>query len=248
MKIKEIIIIGILTVVLIYALYKLISGITRSSSEIGSPIYYARSKYHKQTKNSYIKLIFNSGVRGEYLLYKELDDYEPEKKKYIFNAYIPTSDGRTSEIDLMMFYRNHIFVFENKNLSGEICGKVNDKKWSVITRSRKYDLYNPIWQNNGHIKALKGLVGDYYFDSMISFRDFTKITVYDENGEPFGCSVIKNCNIVDYRNVIQATVNIAAYKPPRITDKEMEDIYGKLKIYEDVETKVKLKHRKEEGF
>lgn len=75
-------------------------------------------------------------------------------KKILRNLYIPYNGG-TSEIDLVMLTEFGIYVIESKNYSGWIFGSEKSKNWTVsYNRNTKEKLYNPIWQNNTHIKAL----------------------------------------------------------------------------------------------
>lgn len=49
---------------------------------------------------------------------------------------------------------------ETKNIHGRVTGRQNDQFWTVWTNKGTYDLYNPIRQNQGHIRALRNVLGD----------------------------------------------------------------------------------------
>lgn len=70
------------------------------------------------------------------------------------NIYVPYR-GKTSEIDLLMIHEKGIFVFESKNYSGWIFGSTDQLNWTQsLQNGEKHRFYNPIRQNQTHIKAL----------------------------------------------------------------------------------------------
>lgn len=105
----------------------------------------------------------SKGNAGEYYTEKKL--HSMNKKKFcgyiLRNIYIPKSENKTSEIDLIYITEKGIFVIESKNYSGYIFGKQEFKNWTQTLynpktkKVEKYHFYNPIWQNNNHIKILK---------------------------------------------------------------------------------------------
>jgi hypothetical protein len=70
---------------------------------------------------------------------------------------IPKMDG-TSQIDHVIVSRKGIFVIETKSHNGAIYGQEDDYQWTCIQREKHY-FYNPLKQNNGHIKAIRALIG-----------------------------------------------------------------------------------------
>ena len=102
--------------------------------------------------------------------------------KVLKNIYIPKGNGETTEIDLLFITQKGIFVMESKNYSGYIFGDEDSPKWTVTLYGgkdflgrktvEKHKFYNPIWQNNSHIKYLQ-----QYLQSdvrMISFIVFSE--------------------------------------------------------------------------
>jgi hypothetical protein len=84
---------------------------------------------------------------------------------------IPKMDG-TSQIDHVIVSRKGIFVIETKSHNGAIYGQEDDYQWTCIQREKHY-LYNPLKQNNGHIKAIKALIGaeDLQFINIVVFSE-----------------------------------------------------------------------------
>lgn len=75
------------------------------------------------------------------------------------NIYVPIK-GKTTEIDLLMIHEKGIFVFESKNYSGWIFGDAEQFNWTQALRNgQKNRFYNPIRQNQTHIKALAIYLG-----------------------------------------------------------------------------------------
>ena len=97
-------------------------------------------------------------------------------KKIIRNAYIPNKNT-TAEIDLILITEYGIYVIECKNYSGWIFGSQNGRNWTqTLNKKSKYKFYNPILQNNTHIKALSSYLN-------INIEKFHSIIVFGRNAE-----------------------------------------------------------------
>ena len=82
--------------------------------------------------------------------------------KYIFHdLYIPIGNNRFSQIDLLLVSSVGLIVFEIKDYSGWIFGNEKQRHWTQVLNygQEKYRFYNPIMQNNQHIKHLKSYLG-----------------------------------------------------------------------------------------
>lgn len=127
---------------------------------------YGKTEYAKVTHRPLLQLIFDKGAYGEYLIYRHLDRKLTGDRKWLFNAYLPRSKSRTTEIDAMLFHSSGIYVFESKNYKGWIFGTETRKIWtqcikpSEHTRTRKYHFLNPIMQNKLHLSAFSALLSD----------------------------------------------------------------------------------------
>lgn len=102
------------------------------------------------------------------------------------NVYIPKSRGETSEIDVLFLTRKGIFVIESKNYSGWIYGDENGSRWTAtLPNGTRNQFYNPIRQNQTHIKWLKKLLStEIPVYSLIVFSDrckLKKVSVYSED-------------------------------------------------------------------
>lgn len=137
----------------------------------------AKEQYFDQSGANIFSALFDVGSHGEYLSYKTIAKHSSENL-LIANCYIPKADGSNTEIDIIMVHNTGIYVFESKNYSGYIFGSENQRMWTQTLNAgrrgvEKNQFYNPIMQNEGHIKYLKKLIGrdDIPFYSYIIFSD-----------------------------------------------------------------------------
>ena len=112
------------------------------------------------------------GQRGENLIADILYDTVTGEFALFQNVYVP-NEGKTSEIDLVMVHETGVFVFESKNYGGWIYGSVEDLNWTQMFPDRKSLFYNPVRQNQNHIKALSQYLQmpERCFYSYIVFSD-----------------------------------------------------------------------------
>ena len=101
----------------------------------------------------------------------ELDRGTPSERKLILtllkhgipastifhDLYLEKCLGKYAQIDVVIATRVGIIVFEVKDYSGWLFGKGHQPYWTQILAygEERYRFYNPVWQNNGHIDALK---------------------------------------------------------------------------------------------
>lgn len=142
---------------------------------------YEKTDYFKQTKYPFYKIGKDKGHTGEYYIYKSLQSLEGYKK-YLFNCYIPKTNGETTEIDVILLHESGIYVFESKNYSGWIFGSEDQKYWTQTLPagkgfSKKNKFFNPIIQNNIHLKWLSNFLGQNNIPmySYIVFSDRCKL-------------------------------------------------------------------------
>lgn len=96
-----------------------------------------------------------AGSAGERIFYRTLiKKFKIPEEQVLRNVYIPTRNGKTSEIDLILVSKKGIFVFEVKNYGGNIYGDATREKWIQYLGSEKNYFYNPLLQNRNHAKYL----------------------------------------------------------------------------------------------
>ncbi len=79
----------------------------------------------------------------------------------LHDVMIPGAKMETSQIDHIVISRQGVFVIETKNYSGWIFGSESSKYWTQVQYRKKYQFYNPILQNQGHVAALRALLDEY---------------------------------------------------------------------------------------
>lgn len=107
------------------------------------------------------------GERGEKKIANKIGALNLFEKtgKILKNIYVPKEDGSTAEIDVLYITEKGLIVIESKNYSRYIFGNEDKRSWVKTLyagktwygkkKIEKYRFYNPIWQNNSHIKSLK---------------------------------------------------------------------------------------------
>lgn len=74
---------------------------------------------------------------------------------------LPFSRNQGTEIDHVLVGPEGVFVVETKRLTGCVVGKDEEKYWvQYVGRTRK-EIFNPVWQNRYHERAVKGVLGSY---------------------------------------------------------------------------------------
>lgn len=112
------------------------------------------------------------GYFGEYCVFKELFLNVKGNVKFLMNLRIPTENGRTTEIDLLMIHETGIYVFEVKHYKGTIYGKEDDAVWTQFFRTTKNHTFtNPILQNEYHMRALTTIFPSVPLYSVIVFSN-----------------------------------------------------------------------------
>ncbi|WP_180953524.1 NERD domain-containing protein [Bacillus sp. T33-2] len=114
----------------------------------------------------YVKLNYPTirGRFGEKQVSNLLNNLDDTKYILLNDLYIPKENGQTTQIDHVLVSHKGLFVIETKNYKGWITGSEYSQYWTQHNYKRQDKLYNPIWQNVGHIKALKEYLGDILND------------------------------------------------------------------------------------
>lgn len=176
------------------------------------------------------------GRRGEKLTERELKlvRFLVRGGKILRNVYIPKENGETSEIDVLYITQKGIFVIESKNYSGWVFGSEKNYQWTVsLPNGIKNKLYNPIKQNQTHIKWLQKYIGeDIPLFSIISFSERCTLKLKGE----FTVPVIN-------RDYLYATIrNIWNKSEDKLLDEQVNELYEKLKELTKVSKEDKMKH------
>jgi len=194
-----------------------------------------KTEYYSATSIPYGKMRFNLGLHGEYLIFKHLTNLEGTKK-FLFNCYVPKKDGTTSEIDVILLHSSGIYVFESKNYSGWIFGSESQKQWTQTFRNgHKVRFFNPLMQNNGHIKTLRRILPDF------EEREFTSIIAFSDRCQLKNINLETDNHIVVYRSDVFNVVSGLSYQV-KLSDIEINNIYQRLHPFTQVTSEVRMAH------
>lgn len=202
---------------------------------------YESSAYHQSTQLSYYD-VRKKGVHGEYLAYKSLKQYCAPSTEFLFNVYLPTYAGHTTEIDIIMLSQAGILVIESKDYSGWIFGSESQTKWCQTLPARrrtsqKHFFYNPVMQNRAHIKHLKAFIGeDIPMYSAVVFSD--RCTLKDIQMNSTDDYVIYQA---DLPRVITAINNRNTTR--RLSDEDIARYYIRLFPFSQVGEAAKEQHK-----
>lgn len=118
--------------------------------------------YHGIDKIRHPEEWTDEGKSGEQIIYRTLiDQIHVPENQVLRNVYVPTADGKTSEIDLLVVSKKGLLVFECKNYAGNVYGDVQRDKWIQYLGKKKSFFYNPFMQNRSHVKHLKKYLEAY---------------------------------------------------------------------------------------
>lgn len=163
---------------------------------------------------------FEPGIKGElgeYLVASRLRETKSSSKKIINNIVIKTPDGRTSQIDHILINEYGIFVVETKNYGGNVYGGLTRQNWLQYIGDKKESFYNPVMQNETHIKRLREVL---CIEHLYQYKIYS-IVVFVQN----------NANKIDIANVINLSdliPYINSFNVKTMTTNEIESIYHQL--------------------
>ena len=162
------------------------------------------------------------------------------KGRVLRNVYIPKENGETTEIDLIYVTQKGLFVIESKNCSGWIFGDNRSQYWtSCLPNGEHYRLYNPIKQNNAHIKWLSKYLENYTslsipFFSFIVFSNRCELKKVPPNGPEA---------VICYRDELYGRVShLWNYFSDVISEADVESIYNLLYRLTNVSEALKQAH------
>ena len=160
------------------------------------------------------------GKIGELDVSHELNKLPSNKYSIINNVMLYDENGKSHQIDHIVFSKFGIFVIETKNFEGLIKGDIYDKQWVQFLGKTKNNFYNPVHQNYGHIKVLEEKLGikENKFISIVCFSDEAKL------------NITGNGNVINNRNLVSKIMN--EYKEA-IIEEDINDLIKEVKTLQD---------------
>ncbi|MEG2916082.1 MAG: nuclease-related domain-containing protein [Oscillospiraceae bacterium] len=195
---------------------------------------YYKSEYWKITNANYFSIKFDKGKTGEYKTITKIFEL-PIEKKILVNVYLPKANdiSKTTEIDIIAITNRAIYVIENKNYSGKIYGTDTQFYWYYYLGGKKYKVYNPIMQNETHIKALKKIISNE--DLIYSIVCFNS----NMNIDKINTSSVIVCNENNIKNTI---MNIESNLPYKYSNDDIDRIFNVIRPYNEVSDEFKQQH------
>ncbi|HOO25567.1 MAG TPA: nuclease-related domain-containing protein [Clostridiales bacterium] len=198
---------------------------------------YKNSDYAQMSGNNYRDSKRDLGVRGEYLTFLELEKL-PGNKLLLANLYIPKKSHGFTEIDFVVLAETGIYVIESKNLSGTITGAEGEKFWSqVLTQKTQHSLYNPIWQNRGHMTALKNLLG------FKSYSPFVSYIVFSDQSDIENVEIVSSNTYLVYRSSLFLHMrDQMSFRRKIFSQRDINSMYKVLSRYANPDERTKAAH------
>ena len=118
------------------------------------------------------------------------------------DLYLRKRSGNYAQIDLVVPTTAGIVVFEVKDYSGWIFGNGNHSYWTQVLAygKQKYRFYNPIKQNNSKIQALRKLIGNVPFYSVVVF--YGDCVLKEIDFVPAGTFLVKSNRVLEVMKII----------------------------------------------
>ena len=241
-----------IVLVIVVVIKSLKSSSSDNSSNKNTSTFSNRVKSHVQENQEYYESLINNssfnfndrfnicpdradlGDYGEYLTFKEIVKWS-SNHNYNYKILRNLNIGTHCEIDIVWIHETGIYVFESKNISGNIYGDENSNQWNQIFRNHKKQFYNPIFQNNGHINALKRILGNAY--------SYYSIIVFSERCELKEVPSNTYSRIIIKRNYLRSklTEKISS-EQSSLSIAQIEALYRKLLPYTYASKDTKQKH------
>lgn len=171
------------------------------------------------------------GEIGELAVAKRLKKLPQEQYKVI-NDLLLQNNGYSSQIDHVVISPYGIFVIETKNYTGDIYGGANSEMWTQNIYGSKSEFRNPIWQNQGHITAIKKVIGEKYHPM------YHNIVLFSENAN---VRVDRSLEVYNFRKIVPI---IEGYTEIVLTQAAVDDIYAKLLAANVTDRKARKEHVK----
>ena len=111
----------------------------------------------------------------------------------VFHNLLFESNGRSTQIDHLVISPYGVFVIETKGYKGWILGGEHFEYWTQVIYKSKQQFYNPIRQNEGHVRFLQYLLKTSFeipFIPIVVFNNDAELKMHIENH-----IVVNRCNL-----------------------------------------------------
>lgn len=185
--------------------------------------WYKDSSYAEN--HSFLAACFHKGEALEMKISRYCDHaFAPSYT--IANPYIEAYNSETTEIDVLFINTKGIFVFEAKNYFGWIFGDENARNWTQTLpqgkgrKAQKFKFFNPILQNQHHIKMLKDTLFDKdVYHSIIVFGNSATLKKVSYQND--------RCTFLYLAQLKQYLKKVAMF-PDVLTEDEIMQLYQRI--------------------
>lgn len=171
------------------------------------------------------------GQYSERLVNKNISKLSDEY--IVFNNLLFESCGRSTQIDHVIVSPYGVFVIETKGYKGWILGSENSEYWIQTIYKSKHQFYNPIKQNEGHVRFLR-----YLLKSSVEIP-FIPIVVFNNDAD---LKVHANNHIVINRCKLRYV--ISQYKTPSLDKTAIERIVKTIQHNQLIANKEEMQRHK----
>ncbi|MBO7399549.1 MAG: NERD domain-containing protein, partial [Clostridia bacterium] len=165
------------------------------------------------------------GYYGEYLVFNALYHNIFGKCKFLMNIEIPSTEGNSTELDLLMIHETGLYVFEIKHYQGAIYGTYQDETWTQYFRTQANShFYNPIKQNDYHRAFLRKMFPGMPVYSAVVFtnNDATLHVTGRGNSDVVLCS---------YRGLFDYINDINSLQNKSLSEEGIDGVFKSLQEY-----------------
>ena len=153
------------------------------------------------------------------------------KKKYkVINDLLLQSGAYSTQIDHVVVSVYGVFVIETKYMQGWIYGGENSEFWTQNIYGHKYQLRNPLWQNQGHVRAILRLIGSQDNIPIHNIVAFSKQATL---------KIDRSLPVMYWWRVVPF---IKRFKQPIISEARADEIYEKLLASNVTDRKARKEH------
>ena len=200
---------------------------------IGNAVCYPEKfKFIKRTKKMFVNSVDNRQIKGnlgENAVAKQLELLN-NNYKVIHNGLFQLKNDIMVQVDHIVISRYGVFVVETKNYGGVV--EENERGWwKQIWYKSNFDFYNPMHQNESHIKSLMYVLFTKRREIFKSVLVFPNTTILHTQKNTPAIHVEDLCRYIE------------KFDTRILTDKEVDDIYNKLCSRNIYSKKNMKKHR-----
>lgn len=172
------------------------------------------------------------GIAAEKRVYHKMLELPDEYN--IFNDLLFQNNGRSVQIDHLIVSRYGVFVIETKGYKGWILGGENSEYWTQVIYKSKYQFYNPIRQNDGHVRFL------YHLLKCSVTIPIIPIVVFDNSAE-LKMHLLQH-TVINRRELLDT---ILSYSTPILNDETINWVIETIKAHCSLVDKTNMKLHKD---